>query len=82
MHKQFNAYDDYTGLRDAHNNLNLNVSADQAEHDSTDISNRKDTTQFKVQYFSGSALVLVTQTSSPSIHPHLYNLREGWLSLS
>lgn len=60
MHKQFNAYDDYTGLWDAHNNLYLNVIADQAERDSTDVSSRKDTTRFKVQYFPGSALVLVT----------------------
>lgn len=64
------------------NNLYLNVIADQAESDSTDVSSRKDTTRFKVRYFPGSALVLVTQTSSPSIYPHLSNLKEGWLSLS
>ncbi len=80
--QQFNAYDDYTELWDAHNNLYLNIIADQAESDSTDVSSCKDTTRFKAAMFSWKCISasdsdILTFNTSSSIY-----LREGWLSLS
>lgn len=63
-----------TGIRDAHNNLYLNVLA---------VSSRKDTARFKVRYFlakcisaSGSDIITFSILSS------IQSKREGWLSLS